>query len=152
MTEIKEISWEQIQEVWATKLWPSRESAIEPVSAMRYMGGYTSDLGAPTFLGLFVDDVLVGVNSFHRVERAYRSRGLWIDEQMRSRGYGILLLKETIARVDRCIWSFPRSSSVSTYVKAGFVITSEEIGNPDIGATNYYALCEDKKPSGCNCT
>jgi GNAT superfamily N-acetyltransferase len=129
---IKKISWDLAEKVWKDRLWPDRSSPIQPTSAMSYLQGH--DMGnksyQPTFFGLFDNDNLVAINSGHRCsDGSYRSRGLWVDEYHRRKGYGKQLLLKTIeqAREENCdfCWSYPRKTSWSTYEAAGFVLTSD---------------------------
>ena len=82
--EVKQIEFEDIVSVWKQHLWPNRTSPIETHSAISYLSipyEYDSNYfkNAPTFLGVFVNDVLAGVNSGHMAgEKLYRSRGLYV--------------------------------------------------------------------------
>lgn len=149
---IKEISWEEIQYVWANYLWPDRTSSIQTHSAMCFLGGHdmkNKDTKA-TFLGYFVDSQLVGVNSGHGcVETAhigsnYRSRGLYVHVQYRGKGYGTELLNATglVAKQQgyTIMWSYPKNSSWHTYNKAGFVLESD--WHPSETGINAYASCK----------
>lgn len=126
---IKEISYLECLTLW-DKLWESRVSPTEQTSAMTLMPGevrgYSQDIGIPTFLGVFVDGVLVGVNSLHRIDSTVRSRGLFVEEDHRGKGLGILLLRETISRSGHLpCWSFPRKEALRSYIEAGFVQCSD---------------------------
>lgn len=129
---IQKVSWNKIHQIWKNQLWPSRTSAIEPVSAMVYLGGYSNENMhfTPSFFGYFVDNNLVGVNSGHQCTgKSYRSRGLWVDEHYRKQGIGSALLAATIdqAMIESCkfVWSYPRKTSWSTYQSVGFILSSE---------------------------
>lgn len=141
---IKNISYEQIFEIWSYHLWANRKSPIEPVSAMIYKSGY--DLKnfnfSPNFFAYFVDDKVAGVNSGHRCfDNSYRSRGLFVFPEYRKQGIGIKLLEATIEQgtKEHCefVWSYPRFNSWTTYEKAGFVLTSEW----SEGETGINAFC-----------
>ena len=134
MTEIRIIEVNDIYPVWSDFLWPVRDSIIEEHSAIIYgTYPYEYDTGVykykPTFFGLYLDDKLVGVNSGHMTgNRYYRSRGLYVFEEYRHRGFATALLKETIAQGRRegathC-WSMPRRSSMGPYYESGFEVTS----------------------------
>lgn len=128
---IKEITWDEIYSVWSKYLWPNRSSAIEPNSAMIYLGGI--DINnfdyLPVFLGYYRDSKLIGVNSGHACsDKGFRSRGLWVDANHRGRGIGRILLVETITEAIKAgsdyVWSYPRKTSWRTYESVGFKLTS----------------------------
>lgn len=144
--DIREISFQQIREVWSNKLWPGRE-LIEPVSAMVYLQGYSMEhFNLPViYYGIFEDNLLVGVNSGHLCsDNSFRSRGLWVDPTCRGKGYGIALLKRTVnyGRVLRCdfCWSLPRQTSWTTYEKVGFSRTTEWMSTDTSSANAYCRL------------
>lgn len=128
---IKLITFEEILNIWSSKLWPNRSSKIEPTSAMSFMSGYdmrNMDY-QPDFLGYSVGSTIVGVNSGHMcADNSFRSRGLYVDKQFRGLGIGIQLLKETmhIAKNSNAkfIWSLPRQSSWKTYKSVDFILAS----------------------------
>jgi len=130
---IKEIDFETILPIWRDKLWPGRVSAIETHSAMLHL--FTEyDVGnflLPVwYLGYYVDNALIGVNSGHMcVDMSARSRGLWIMPEFRKKGYGKQLLMTTIEKAKECnatsIWSYSRKTSWPTYESVGFILTSE---------------------------
>lgn len=130
---IEIIEWTDILSVWQRELWPDRFSAIEPVSAMCFLGNYDMDnmLMKPVFFGYFKNGQLVGVNSGHSCPRSntYRSRGLWVHPQHRRQGIGRTLLEVTIAEAFNTdhdmVWSYPRKTSWPTYQSAGFVLNSD---------------------------
>lgn len=83
-----------------------------------------------TYLGAYVEDQLVGVNSGHRCsDGTYRSRGLYVSPDHRNMGIGKKLLLSTIeqARKENCflIWSYPRKSSWKVYESVGFELISD---------------------------
>lgn len=127
----KEITWEEILPMWRDHLWLNRITPIEPVSAMRYLGGYDmlNMESTPYFQGMVIDDQLVGVNSGHETGNGqFRSRGLYILPAHRGQRLGshLLLYTISIAKTLNCntVWSFPRESSLITYEMAGFCKTS----------------------------
>ena len=82
----KEITFEQICQIWQSELWPNRVSPIETHSAMTWpfdgnqlefdMDIFNYDA---SFFGVYSKQVLVGVNSGHRTrDDLYRSRGIWV--------------------------------------------------------------------------
>lgn len=129
---ITEITYDVILPIWEKYLWPQRTSKIEPTSAMCYLGGYdTKNMSDQVFyLGAYVDNVLVGVNSGHMCyDGSFRSRGLYVHSDYRKQGIGQTLLVETIKMGDECnadfIWSYPRKQSWETYFRAGFELASD---------------------------
>lgn len=126
------ISFDTILPIWQDKLWPNRESAIEPMSAMTWpFEGAPDPIDMsifdykPTFWGVYIDDKLVGVNSGHRTHHTqYRSRGIWVDPDYRGRGIAqqLFTLTEHQALVEGSLllWSIPRKTALSSYTKFGF--------------------------------
>jgi GNAT superfamily N-acetyltransferase len=126
------ISFDTILHIWQDKLWPNRQSAIEPMSAMTWpFEGAPDPIDMsifdykPTFWGVYIDDKLVGVNSGHRTTHTqYRSRGIWVDPDYRGRGIAqrLFTLTEHQALVEGCllVWSIPRKTALSSYTKFGF--------------------------------
>jgi len=129
---IRTVTYEKISQIWAEYLWVDRKSPIESHSAMLLSLEYTlENFNFPaTYLGAFVDDQLVGVNSGHRCsDHTYRSRGLYVFPEYRNMKIGKKLLLATIeqAKQEQCylIWSYPRRSSWKVYESVGFELISE---------------------------
>lgn len=130
---IELIDWQDILPIWQKELWPDRKSAIEPVSAMCFLGNYDMDnmLTKPAFFGYYRKNKLVGVNSGHSCPRSnsYRSRGLWVHPRYRSQGIGKALLNATVAEGFNLghdmVWSYPRKTSWNVYQSAGFKLSSD---------------------------
>jgi len=129
---IVEVGFPQVQKTWSEKLWPSREN-LEPQSAMVYLDYSDHDMGNLTlpvhFFGLYVNGILRGTNSVHLcADGSMRSRGLWVDEDLRGQGHGKNLLQVGVDKAIEydCpfIWSFPRKSSWHSYRSVGFELTS----------------------------
>lgn len=129
---IQEISFETVLPIWQTELWPYRQSRIEPSSAMLFNSD-KFDIGnfslPKWFLGYYVDNKLIGVNSGHMcTDGTSRSRGLWVNCEYRNHGYGKLLLSQTIELARQhtasAIWSYPRKTSWNTYKSVGFTLMS----------------------------
>lgn len=143
---IKQIDFEEIKTVWASKLWPNRVSPIKSYSAMLFMGDSSGKFSEqPTrFLAGYINDKIVAVNSLHLAERYMaRSRGLWVDENYRGQGLGIKILNASSDLAQelnaQAIWSFPRQSSIKTYLGAGFIQTSQWLDDGEFGP-NCYAI------------
>lgn len=149
--EVKHIGFEDIEDIWKRYLWLGRTSAIETHSAIVYLSepySYNSDYfkNIATFLAVYVNDQLAGVNSGHMAgDRLYRSRGLYVLKEYRSLGLGQLLLTETTEQGARegatACWSMPRISSLDTYKHVGFVQTSRPFGTETSDA-NVYAISQ----------
>lgn len=129
---IKSLSWDTIEFIWRTYLWPDRTSKIESNSAMVFKSGYDmyNMNTTPSFFGYFINDELVGVNSGHGcADNMYRSRGLWVFPEHRGKGIGKQLLIETINQAKRenadVIWSFPKRTSWNTYNSVGFELAGD---------------------------
>lgn len=129
---ITKISFEEIYPIWRCELWPDRESAIEPNSAMQFTGGYDiyNMSTIPTFFAFKIDNIIAGVNSGHMCAgNVYRSRGIYVYDRFRGRGIGVHLLKATIDQGlnegASFVWSYPRKSSWSTYQAAGFYLMTD---------------------------
>lgn len=145
---IQQIDFQTIEPIWRERLWPGRVSAIEPYSAMMFMhDAYDASFADQDqiFLGGFVNDELVAVNSLHQAEKYMcRSRGLWVAPEVRGRSFGTRMLTITNNYAKKLgaesIWSFSRISSISTYLKAGYVRTSNWMNHGEYGP-NAYVLC-----------
>ena len=144
--KINKISFEEISSIWASDLWKSRLSPIKPISSMVFLGGYDMSIynNVPTFFGIKEYGKLIAVNSGHMtVNGYYRSRGLWVEEQYRGRGYTRLLFQELyeVAKSERAyyVWSLPKVNSVGAYVKNGFSISSKITNDFELGP-HYYVL------------
>lgn len=133
MIDIVQISWEEIYPIWSEKLWPNRQSLIEPISSMKYLGGYDKKIkdNTPYFIGAKIDKQIVGVNSIFKTENLQaRSRGIWVDPKHRMSSVGYMIMTACIDIIKtkeniKEVWSAPRKSALSFYQKCGFVQTSD---------------------------
>lgn len=131
---IKNLNFTDVLPVWENKLWPGRDSPIEPMSAMIWptdtsQTEYDSSIFysyEASFWGAFHGNKLIAVNSGHQTSPAeFRSRGIWVDSNYRRQGIAQILL----GLADDCaiklgcsmIWSMPRISALGAYEKHGFV-------------------------------
>ena len=149
--------------LWKSELWPGRTSPIETNSAMKWLGGIDMTLMSATTTFWSVrnksDNRIIGVLSGHfggviegkpGVARAYRTRGLWVADDMRRIGVAKLLMEAAFkqARAEKCpyVWTFPRESSIIFYESMKFVRAGDWIGvdNPLAGefGPNCYALAQ----------
>lgn len=131
LPKVTKISFETIFQIWSEHLWNGRTTPIKHISSMLYLGGYDMSIynNDPTFFAIKVDGKVVAVNSGHMtIDGYYRSRGLWVDEQHRKKGYTYLLFdalcEQASVEKSKYIWSYPRLNSVGAYVKNGFTISS----------------------------
>ena len=139
---IREITYEECLPLWQL-LWAGRVSPIEPTSSMALpfnvnVREYTQNIGKPTFLGYFDGEVLVGVNSYHAVDQLCRSRGLYVLGSHRKQGIGEGLLRATIERSPRHVWSYPKMEALPVYLKAGFIETGPPVFDAVEDKTNQY--------------
>jgi len=126
------LSFEQISSIWQKQLWPNRQSPIETHSAMTWpFEGEPQQYDMKvfeypaTFLGIIIDNKIVGVNSGHKTtSNHYRSRGIWVDESYRRKGISQALFNATKdqAQKEGCtmLWSIPRKIALPAYTKFGF--------------------------------
>lgn len=149
---IERLNFDTIKNIWEKDLWPNRTSAIETHSAMTWpfegnpepidMNVFTYE---PTFLGAYIDNELVGVNSGHRTtNEQYRSRGIWVDPDYRKRGVSQMLFLMTAhqAKVEGCemLWSIPRKTALPAYAKFGFETVGGYIATETSEANIYTKL------------
>lgn len=149
----QEITFDQINSVWSSKLWPDRQSAIEPMSAMTWPESSLEpyditifDKYQPTFWGVFVNDELIGVNSGHRTTSTqYRSRGIWVDPEYRKYGYSqhLFYLTQKKATEEGCnmLWSIPRRTALRAYEKFGFTTVGNFFAT-ETSEANVYVIKE----------
>ena len=148
MSGIQSISFDEILHIWTERLWPTRTSSIETHSAMMF-GEYPYKYDAsyfnnePSFFGLYVDDILVGVNSGHKTGDSYRSRGLYVFPEYRGNSFGKQLLEHTarqaVVEESTFCWSLPRHTSFSTYASAKFVQVGDWF-ETETSEKNAYAI------------
>ena len=124
------LTWEQVKPIWDTHLWPGRDS--EPVTSMRYKGGYdlSFKLEEPRFTGIVDTSDIIAVNSYVLTSGTmWRSRGLWVHPRFRGCGYARDLLQfmiKEIATTDgRMIWTMPRRGALEAYESVGFTKTTD---------------------------
>jgi GNAT superfamily N-acetyltransferase len=148
----RRITFDEILPIWRYKLWPNRQSAIEPVSAMTWpFEGDPDPIDMsifeyqPTFWGVYIDDELVGVNSGHRTsDTHYRSRGIWVSPEHRGKNIANTLFSLTAHQgvIEHCemCWSIPRKTALSAYTKFGFNTVGGYIETETADA-NIYVTC-----------
>lgn len=135
--------FDTINKIWTEHLWVDRKNKIEPHSAMLLSGEYElkNYKFVPSFFIYVIDGQIIGCNSGHKCcDGTYRSRGLYVFNDYRKKGYGKELLLATInqGQLEKatCVWSYPRRESWNTYKSAGFVLISDWITNE--GYLNAY--------------
>ncbi len=150
--EIRETSFEKILPIWTDHLWPGRHSVIEPISRLKFLGGYdrTVENREPRFFVAYEEGQVIGVNSCLRTgPTEFRSRGLFVFPQHRHRGVASLLLEASCAvareRGATSIWSAAREGAVAAYRRVGFSVVSPAIHKDFEFGPNYFVskeLCE----------
>jgi GNAT superfamily N-acetyltransferase len=130
--EVLESTFEEVYPICNEQLWPGRISKIENMSSLFWLqpkeitkNHSIFEKYSPTFFVIKEDNKIVGVNSgFRTDDKVYRSRGLWVKEDYRSKGYGKVLLMQAIiqGKSEDChwIWSMPRKLALKTYESVGF--------------------------------
>lgn len=149
--EIKRIDFNTVLPIWQEKLWPTRDSAIESHSCMTWpFDGDPQPYSLsilefePTFIGVYIDEKLVGVGSGHRSSADhYRMRGFWVDPAYRKQGIlqNILSALSQQGVVEGCymMWGIPRKSSLPAYQKFGFE-TVGDFFSTETAESNIYAV------------
>ena len=130
---IKKVNFEVILPTWKKKLWVGRESKIQSMSSIQFLGGYDMTIYekyTPTFWAVFDDKNIVAVNSgFSTSSTAYRSRGIWVDKTHRKLGVAQLLFdhidKQAKEENKMVCWSIPRKEALPAYEKAGYIKCSD---------------------------
>jgi GNAT superfamily N-acetyltransferase len=125
-------TWEEVLPIWRDYLWVGRLSAIEPTSAMQYLGGYDmlNMQSVPIFFSVRSSDKIIAVNSVVKcADGSARSRGLWVDPEHRKAGYARIVLECSILQAkdwqSTHLWTIPRQSAWPTYARVGFTQTSD---------------------------
>ncbi len=131
-----------IRPVTAEDIRPLRHRVLRPGQAFlatRYPG---DDAGV--HLGAFDGDRLVGIASLYQEDRAggpaggWRLRGMATDPDVRGAGFGAALLAACLQHGAGAggseVWCNARMAAVGFYLRAGFVVVSEEFDVPGIGA------------------
>jgi GNAT superfamily N-acetyltransferase len=119
--------------IWREFLWPGRVSPITPTSAIQFGGGYNlSLLGQEAIFLRLVDSseqTLGVISGFPTQEGYFRSRGLFVFQSFRGRGFSQILLGSIreYARENghTRLWSLPRQSSWLAYKRFGFCQNSD---------------------------
>jgi GNAT superfamily N-acetyltransferase len=145
---LTKITAAEIFHFWEKFLWKDRKTAIEGMSQMTLLGGYSTRISDPLYYGVVDADKIVGVNSIHRIDDTIRSRGLWVDPQYRNLGYGLLLTSAAIKlAAGQQTWSFPRKEALPTYTRAGFLKCSDFIFDELENKHNCYVVSQQLSSS-----
>lgn len=149
--QIKRIDFETILPVWQEKLWPNRQSAIEPHSVMTWpFDGDPPEYDLkitsyePTFLAVYHNDTIIATGSGHRSSDIhYRMRGFWVAPDFRRQGllHKILqqLCEQAITEGCHMMWGIPRKASLTAYTKFGFE-TVGDFFQSETAQANIYAF------------
>jgi len=157
---IKEISFDVIEDVWLQKdMWGDALQkkmlmTAAPVHSIyywdgkEYFGGFDERIrdlrfSNPFYYAWVEDGNIHGVNSFYHLNNIQcRSRGLYVFPEYRKTGIAVKLLQYAIEanrnKNYKFIWSLPRKEAKSSYIKAGFNITSNDFLNMPDGTGNLF--------------
>jgi len=151
---IKQITFDEIYPIWKNDLWPDRVSAIEPLNCMMFMGGWDSSVEQkykPVFFAYIDNGKILGVNSgFQTSEYTFRSRGIWVYPEHRSKGIAKHLLDAVVnyakEETSACIiWSIPRKTAFKAYEAVGFSRIGPWFDKEMEFGPNCYAYMEIKE-------
>lgn len=144
--KVERVTFDDILPIWRDRLWPGRKSAIEPVSSMAYLGGYdiTIKNNEASFFAVCKGGEIVGVNSgFPTGDDQYRSRGIWVDPELRGKDIGRMLIeavvKDGMTRGCVMVWTVPRKSAMPFYERCGFKRVSDWFAEGMEFGPNCYA-------------
>lgn len=139
-----EIDFETIYPIWDKELWPNRNSKIEPVSSMKWLGGYDLEIkkNKPTFWAIYDNNNIIAVNSGYATsETQYRSRGLWVSTKYRGLGLTKILFSNLELKAKELnksfLWSVPRKEAINAYISYGFVTIGEYFNTLEYGPNIY---------------
>ncbi len=137
---IQIVDFKIIYPIWKNKLWQGRISKIEESNPIDYLGNYNPEIlkNKAICLAGYIDKEIIGVNTLLPTSETHcRSRGLYINEEQKLKGYGRKLMYETLNHAKKLkfkyIWSLPRKSSLQFYLKFGFKQTSNFIEEYEFG-------------------
>lgn len=121
--------------VWQDRLWPGRHSSIEPVSAINEEGSIDMNLmqSNPTFWSAthsFSKLTPIGVVSGYKTSPlSYRSRGLFVDQELRRNKIATRLLESVFskAKSENChsVWTMARQTALPFYQAIGFEVSKK---------------------------
>lgn len=144
---VRETDFDTVLPFWRDRLWPGRETPINSMSSMAYLGGYDMDIYKykPVFFEVRRGNGIVGVISgFETAPGWFRSRGVWVDPLVTGQGCGRALMEAVEgAALDRqCanLWTIPRRSAMPYYESMGFKRTSDWFDEGVEFGPNAYAL------------
>lgn len=126
------VNFDKVYPIWKDELWADRKTEITASSPIDFMGKYNTDIlqNAPICFACYDADEIIGVNTLLQTSMTHcRSRGIYVKSEQRLKGVGHLLMKETLKYAKylcfEYIWSMPRESALSFYLKFGFKQVSE---------------------------
>tara|TARA_Y100001935_G_scaffold253673_1_gene260438 strand:+ start:2951 stop:3430 length:480 start_codon:yes stop_codon:yes gene_type:complete len=132
--ELQEIDFDFVKPIWHEFLWPNRKTPILPTSPIEFMGDYDKSLlkSQPHFYGVFLGGEWVGINSGFKTNfDGFRSRGLFVKKEYRRKGISQMLFRacerDAIKSKSKFLWSMPRKTAFPSYLKFGFMQTSDWI-------------------------
>jgi GNAT superfamily N-acetyltransferase len=133
---IKDIDFQTILPIWKNKLWPERNSVIEPISAINISGEIDGSIieinPTPHFFSFQINGEICAVTSVHQTNsNEYRLRGTWVDETYRGCGHGKKLIKYVLdlyLQSGGTVWTMSREDSVRFYEKMNFQLKRKILG------------------------
>lgn len=132
---IQEVSFSTILPVWQHRLWPGRQSEIEPVSCINKEGKIDPQilLFEAKFFAARFENELLGVVSCHPVSaNTMRIRGLFVDENHRNKKVGARLVsrvfEECVAQGTPELFGLVRLKNEIYFKKRGFEIYKSQAG------------------------
>lgn len=133
-----ESTFEQIQPIWREKLWPERESAIEPASAIApngcidsaWLQAHALFWHVPSAAGETDEtDEITAVISLLVKDDSARVRGLWVHPALRGQGIARKLIQHALLEARklgaRQAWTMARHSAIGFYSSVGFATYAE---------------------------
>lgn len=129
---IHQITFNDILPIWRDLLWPNRVSAIEPTSAMKFLGGYDMQnmQSIPAFFGYIVNNKIVGVYGGHMcADTSYRTRGVYVFPEYRKMGIARQLITTAVEQGWKegasFGWAYAGPRSWPIFEKVGFKLVSD---------------------------
>jgi len=125
--DMRLVDFRTVLPLWR-QLWPERQSPIEPVSTMKYLGGFDTKIAKQyqaRFFGMYHSDQLIGVISGHPTSPLhYRTRGIYVLPEYQRHGIGrrliLIAFDAAVASGQQLIWALPRVTSATLFEKCGF--------------------------------
>ena len=127
-----EIDFDEAKKIWQQKLWPNRQSPIEPVACINRNGAIDLSIknSSPRFYKLMhlknsrLSDTWIAAGSVIQIsDTESRLRGIIVRPKFQGMGLGryfINLLEQTLNQDCQFLWAMPRQSNQVFFQKLGF--------------------------------